>query len=268
MDERRRSVQVQMAQLSRRAKLLQRSLTVFYLAAGISVISILVSAAREAEDEDVYVWWGKIRSPNRQQPMPHLDEILAAARTCFARLGYEGATVRRLEEATALAADVVALRVREHECGQPRDPEPGQLCSDAPLELVPARRGSPEAAMDVPAELAQELGSDTVAHGCTAAGNDQVRFEIVLKTVAPQLTEDFHTLMGWADAERRCRRRRRDQRADGCGVFRRHDRRPAERRARRGSAGAAQGLHHRRAADRGSARSGCGGGAADRPSAR
>jgi argininosuccinate synthase len=38
------------------------------------------------------------------------------------------------------------------------------------------------------AELAHELGSDTVAHGCTAAGNDQVRFEIVLKTVAPQLT--------------------------------------------------------------------------------
>jgi argininosuccinate synthase len=38
------------------------------------------------------------------------------------------------------------------------------------------------------AELAAELGSDTVAHGCTAAGNDQVRFEIVLKTVAPTLT--------------------------------------------------------------------------------
>jgi argininosuccinate synthase len=38
------------------------------------------------------------------------------------------------------------------------------------------------------AELAAELGSDTVAHGCTAAGNDQVRFEIVLKAVAPQLT--------------------------------------------------------------------------------
>ena len=38
------------------------------------------------------------------------------------------------------------------------------------------------------AELAKELGSDTVAHGCTAAGNDQVRFEIVLKAVAPELT--------------------------------------------------------------------------------
>ncbi len=38
------------------------------------------------------------------------------------------------------------------------------------------------------ATLAKELGSDTVAHGCTAAGNDQVRFEIVLKAVAPELT--------------------------------------------------------------------------------
>jgi argininosuccinate synthase len=38
------------------------------------------------------------------------------------------------------------------------------------------------------AQLAKELGTDTVAHGCTAAGNDQVRFEIVLKAVAPELT--------------------------------------------------------------------------------
>ena len=37
------------------------------------------------------------------------------------------------------------------------------------------------------AEAARKLGSGTVAHGCTAAGNDQVRFEIVLKTLAPEL---------------------------------------------------------------------------------
>lgn len=34
---------------------------------------------------------------------------------------------------------------------------------------------------------AADIGSDTVAHGCTAAGNDQVRFEVVLKTLAPAL---------------------------------------------------------------------------------
>ena len=33
--------------------------------------------AGEVDDEDVYVWWGKIRSPNRQQPLPHLHEILS-----------------------------------------------------------------------------------------------------------------------------------------------------------------------------------------------
>lgn len=37
------------------------------------------------------------------------------------------------------------------------------------------------------AELAKTIGASTVAHGCTAAGNDQVRFEIILKTLAPQL---------------------------------------------------------------------------------
>ncbi len=37
------------------------------------------------------------------------------------------------------------------------------------------------------AEIALELGSDCVAHGCTAAGNDQVRFEVALRTLAPEL---------------------------------------------------------------------------------
>ena len=38
------------------------------------------------------------------------------------------------------------------------------------------------------ARTARELGSDTVAHGCTAAGNDQFRFEIALRTLAPDIT--------------------------------------------------------------------------------
>jgi len=37
------------------------------------------------------------------------------------------------------------------------------------------------------ARIAAELGSDTVAHGCTGAGNDQVRFEVALRTLAPDL---------------------------------------------------------------------------------
>lgn len=31
----------------------------------------------EAEADDVYVWWGRIRSPNRQGLLPHADEIAA-----------------------------------------------------------------------------------------------------------------------------------------------------------------------------------------------
>lgn len=40
---------------------------------------------------------------------------------------------------------------------------------------------------EVLARLAQEGGFDAVAHGCTAAGNDQVRFEAALATIAPGL---------------------------------------------------------------------------------
>ncbi|HEX4934126.1 MAG TPA: hypothetical protein VFV33_13145 [Gemmatimonadaceae bacterium] len=31
----------------------------------------------DGDDGDVYVWWGKVRSPNRQQPLAHLAAILA-----------------------------------------------------------------------------------------------------------------------------------------------------------------------------------------------
>jgi argininosuccinate synthase len=37
------------------------------------------------------------------------------------------------------------------------------------------------------ARMARELGTTMIAHGCTAAGNDQVRFEVALRTLAPEL---------------------------------------------------------------------------------
>jgi argininosuccinate synthase len=37
------------------------------------------------------------------------------------------------------------------------------------------------------AHMALQLGTRMVAHGCTAAGNDQVRFEVALRTLAPDL---------------------------------------------------------------------------------
>src|SRR5579864_215307 len=37
------------------------------------------------------------------------------------------------------------------------------------------------------ARMARKLGTQMIAHGCTAAGNDQVRFEVALRTLAPEL---------------------------------------------------------------------------------
>jgi argininosuccinate synthase len=37
------------------------------------------------------------------------------------------------------------------------------------------------------AELALKLGADGLSHGCTGKGNDQVRFELAYKAIAPQL---------------------------------------------------------------------------------
>jgi hypothetical protein len=45
-------------------------------------LSVLLNAMREhragtRHADDVYVWWGKVRSANRQAPLPHLQEVLA-----------------------------------------------------------------------------------------------------------------------------------------------------------------------------------------------
>ena len=37
-------------------------------------------------------------------------------------------------------------------------------------------------------QIAREVGADFVAHGCTGKGNDQVRFEVSIATLAPELT--------------------------------------------------------------------------------
>jgi argininosuccinate synthase len=49
---------------------------------------------------------------------------------------------------------------------------------------VGAERGLQAARL---ATLARERGLTTVAHGCTAAGNDQVRFEVALRALHPEL---------------------------------------------------------------------------------
>ncbi|MDD2212721.1 MAG: argininosuccinate synthase, partial [Clostridia bacterium] len=36
-------------------------------------------------------------------------------------------------------------------------------------------------------EIAQEEGAEAIAHGCTGKGNDQVRFELAIKALAPEM---------------------------------------------------------------------------------
>ncbi len=53
-------------------------------------------------------------------------------------------------------------------------------------QLYPLCVGAERAVQaQVVAEMAARLGSTAIAHGCTAAGNDQVRFEVALRTLAP-----------------------------------------------------------------------------------
>ncbi|MGH7617899.1 MAG: hypothetical protein ACREPM_11770, partial [Gemmatimonadaceae bacterium] len=47
-----------------------------------ATVALMLSRVRDLragriDEDDVYVWWGKVRSSNRQQPLPHLAEILA-----------------------------------------------------------------------------------------------------------------------------------------------------------------------------------------------
>lgn len=62
----------------------------------------------EAEREDVFVWWAKLRSENRQGPLPHADEvvaiqeqILAGTETHLYLTDYRSLSVGLLSEVTA-----------------------------------------------------------------------------------------------------------------------------------------------------------------------
>ena len=68
--------------------------------------------AGECEEEDVYVWWGKIRSANRQQPIPHLADVLAIDD----ELGSDGEEVAAEREVHLYLTDYRSLYVA-HVCG-------------------------------------------------------------------------------------------------------------------------------------------------------
>ena len=45
----------------------------------------------------------------------------------------------------------------------------------------------PSAYLEKLVEIANQVGADAVAHGCTGKGNDQVRFEVSIKALNPDL---------------------------------------------------------------------------------
>lgn len=58
-------------------------------------IALLRARARDhrdgnIEEDDVYVWWGKVKSSNRHQPLPHLSEIIAMDESLSAEAGATG----------------------------------------------------------------------------------------------------------------------------------------------------------------------------------
>ncbi len=99
-----------------------------------------------------------------------------------------------LDEREALAAKSRALGAREHRHVDARELYHDEIVRYLVMGNVrkggvyPLCVGSERSLQArISAEVAAEIGAGAVAHGCTAAGNDQVRFEIALAAAAPGL---------------------------------------------------------------------------------
>ena len=68
-------------------------------------------------------------------------------------------------------------------------------------------------------EYARKSNCDTIAHGCTGKGNDQVRIEATVATLAPEL-KTIAPVRSWADGARRGDRLRPRERDPGQGRHR------------------------------------------------
>ena len=99
-----------------------------------------------------------------------------AARVLEQRSRELGAAAHHLVDARALYFDQV---LRFLVMGNVRRGQLYPLCVGAERAIQ----------VQVLARQAARLGTGTVAHGCTAAGNDQVRFEVALRTLAPDLEQ-------------------------------------------------------------------------------
>src|SRR3990170_3594305 len=84
-------------------------------------------------------------------------------------------------------AEVVALTVNLGQPGEDYDVVKGKALRLGAIEAhVVDARGRPLIAK-LAVEYARRSGCDTIAHGCTGKGNDQVRIEGTVATLAPEL---------------------------------------------------------------------------------
>ncbi len=70
---------------------------------------------QEAEAGDVYVWWPRLRSPNRKQPLPHLDEILALDKQIEAQIETHLYLTDYRSLYVGLISDIAIEHPREHD---------------------------------------------------------------------------------------------------------------------------------------------------------
>ena len=124
-------------------------------------VQILLEARRrekagELGDDDVFVWWGKIRSPNRQQPMAHLGEILAVDQTLGGDEGLETEVHLYLTDYRSLyvghVGEITADDVREGDAEYVPGVYDGAAC-DCWFRLMDIRRLVHDDTLGVIAEL-------------------------------------------------------------------------------------------------------------------
>jgi hypothetical protein len=72
-------------------------------------LAVLIAHAERANDDDAYVWWGKVRSPNRQQPQKHLDEMRALDASLETR-GDDGLQLYLTDYRSLWVADVFGIQ--------------------------------------------------------------------------------------------------------------------------------------------------------------
>jgi hypothetical protein len=83
-------------------------------------IALLRDRARADDEDDIYVWWGKIRSARRQEALKHLDDILAVGADL---IDEEGTATREVQLYLTDYRSLYVAHVAEITTDDPREEE-------------------------------------------------------------------------------------------------------------------------------------------------